>query len=123
MGLGFRLVKMLDISYITVIYFIIGFVLARLLDTYVNTYSEKKEKKKILLQSIFECIGFICLNAILIYICRNVVELIPSPFDGLYGLDHSRVKELSGAPTLAFALLFYQTRLQAKLKYVYNKLS
>ena len=123
MGLGFRAVKMLDISYITVIYFFIGFVLARFLDSHVTKFDEKEESKKTILQITLECILFICLNAVLLYICRNLVELIPSPFNGLYGLDHRRVKELTVAPTLSFALLFYQTNLQNKLRYLYNKFS
>ena len=123
MGLGFRVVKMLDISYITVIYFFIGFALARFLDSHVTKFDEKEESKKSVQRIMFECVLFICLNAVLIYVCRNVVELIPSPFNGLYGLDHRRVKELTVAPTLSFALLFYQTRLQSKLRYLYNKLS
>ena len=122
MGLGFRVVKMLDISYITVIYFFIGFTLARFLDSHVTKFDEKEESKKSIQQITLECILFICLNAVLLYICRNLVELIPSPFNGLYGLDHRRVKELTVAPTLSFALLFYQTHLQNKLRYLYNKL-
>lgn len=123
MGLGFRAVKMLDISYITVIYFFIGFGLARLLDSHVTKFDEKEESKKSIQQIALECVLLMCLNAVLIYVCRNLVELIPSPFNGLYGLDHSRLKELTVAPTLSFALLFYQTRLQSKLRYFYNKLS
>ena len=68
MGLGFRVVKMLDISYITVIYFFIGFTLARFLDSHVTKFDEKEESKKSIQQITLECILFICLNAVLLYI-------------------------------------------------------
>lgn len=40
------------------------------------------------------------------YIIRNIVELIPSPFNNIYDFHHKRVKELSSAGV--YTLILYQ---------------
>ena len=119
----FRLVKIADIGYITALYFLSGFVVARLVDTYVNKYNKKIEEKKSTFQLIIEIIFFLWINGMLIYIIRNTIELIPSPFENLYGLKHDLLIELKYAPILEFTLLYYQVHLNDKLKNLYNRFS
>jgi len=121
MGLGFRIVKIIDICYITVVYFILGFISARVLDSSSPKFNEKEEKKTSNFIVILKAVFKICINSALVYIVRNVVPIIlPSPFEGLYGFKQDIVKELTGAPTYAFALLYYQKNFQSELKYIYN---
>jgi len=119
----FRLVKIADIGYITVLYFLSGFVVARLIDTYINKYDKAIEDKKSTLQLILEIIFFLWINGMLIYIIRNTMELIPSPFENIYGLKHDLLIELKYAPILEFTLLYYQVHLNDKLKNLYNRVS
>ena len=119
----FRLVKMADIGYITVLYFLSGFTVARLLDTYVNKYNKAVEDKKTTLQLIMEIVFFLWINGMLIYIIRNTIELIPSPFENIYGLKHDLLNELKYAPILEFTLLYYQVHLTDKLKNLYDRFS
>jgi len=121
MGLGFRLVKIADISYITLVYFILGFVSARMLDTIFGKFDEKMAKKTSKISVILSAILKISINSALIYIIRNIVPpILPSPLEGIYGFKQNLVKELTGAPTYAFALLYYQKNFQSELKYIYN---
>ena len=42
---------------------------------------------------------------ILVYLLRNLVELIPFPLEGIYGYQHFRVRELySGGIAIAFGI-------------------
>jgi predicted PurR-regulated permease PerM len=117
----FRLVKMADIGYVTVLYFLSGFIVARLIDTYLNKYDKKVEDKKSTLMLLVEVIFFLWINGMVIYIIRNMIELIPSPFENIYGLKHGLLNELKYAPLLEFTLLYYQVHLTDKLKNLYNR--
>jgi len=122
MNWGFRFVKMADICLITVIYFVIGFVSSRLLDYTWRPFNEKEEEQKPLWQTISEILFHLIITALVVYILRNLVQTIPSPLNGLYHLDHLKVKEVQSAPMLTFSILYYQKNLQDRLKYTYNKL-
>jgi hypothetical protein len=123
MGLGFRIVKILDIMFISTLFFIAGFGMSRVFDNLTPRFDEEREKQDPLILSILKVIGMICLTTASIYILRNLVGLIPSPFEGLYGLEHLRIKEYSSSPILAFTLFYYQDHLQDRLKYIYNRIS
>jgi len=114
---------MADIGYITVLYFLSGFTVARLLDTYINKYNKADEDKKTTLQLIMEIVFFLWINGMLIYLIRNIIELIPSPFENIYGLKHDLLNELKYAPILEFTLLYYQVHLTDKLKNLYDRFS
>ena len=59
--------------------------------------------------------------AIFGYVIRNIIEFIPSPFDGLCGVNHLKVKELNGGLVFGFTLFYYQTNLRKKIDYVINE--
>jgi hypothetical protein len=46
---------------------------------------------------------------------RNVVEMIPSPVDGIAGFQHSRLKELEGGHILIVVTILFQKNLQEKV--------
>lgn len=114
---------MADIGYVTVLYFLSGFIVARLIDTYINTYDKKVEDKKSTPMLLLEIIFFLWINGMVIYIIRNFIEIIPSPFENIYGLKHGLLNELKYAPLLEFTLLYYQVHLTDKLKNLYNRFS
>jgi hypothetical protein len=55
---------------------------------------------------------------VLIYFARNLVELIPYPFDNFFGFHHKKVKELGAATAFTFVLLYYQPNLNKMMKYL-----
>ena len=95
--LNFRLIKILDIGFITILYFIIGVIFSRILDWGFGKFNKKNDKCKSLLYISLELVFMIWIIGTSTYFIRNVVELIPSPFEGISGLVHKKVKELGGA--------------------------
>lgn len=119
----FRLIKIADIGYITSIYFAIGILLAKQCDMLFNRifgeYNTEKEDKKSKLRRALELIFMIWTTGTIIYIIRNLVELIPSPFDAIMGFEHLRVKELKNAGIFTFVFIMFQSHLKNKLNYYY----
>ena len=118
-----RTLKLLDLGYIGTIHFLVGFCIARILDNLFGSLNVEEEKAKSTERVVFEVILLLWMNAILLYISKNLLELVPFPFDGVGGFEHARVSDLKSAPLLAFSLLYYQTNLQDKLKLLYERFS
>jgi hypothetical protein len=116
-----RSLKLLDLGYIGAGHFLVGFGIARLFDNVFGSLNVEEEEKKSTARVVCEVVLLLWLNAIILYIFKNLLELVPSPFDGVGGFEHARVNELKSAPLLAFSLLYYQTNLQDKLKLLYNR--
>jgi len=117
-----RTMKIMDIGFIALVYFMIGVFLAKKFDNYLGPFNKAKEDKKGKVRQILECVGLTWLFGVIIYIVKNMVELIPSPFDGIGGFDHMRVKELRNAPVFLFAFLTFQTHYMDKIRYLFSVL-
>lgn len=113
-----RGIKILDIGYITAIYFTLGLVCATIVDNYLGKFDEKKEKRKTLLRSTVELLLHLWLIGIVTYLVRNIIPMIPFPLEGIYGFQHIRVKEVSSASMFSVAFLLFQKYYQAQVKYV-----
>ena len=119
--LTIRSIKILDIGYIGIIYFILGISAARLMQSYFKKFDKEKEEKKGFFRHVIEVLLIIWLFSVTTYVVRNLAELIPSPFDGLYGFQHRLVKELSGASTFVFVFLYFQDYYKDKFTFLYKK--
>jgi len=117
---GFRLVKILDIGYVTMIYFFLAIIIAVLLNKLYGDYNEKDESKKTTFRKTLDAIGMIWLNGIIMYIVRNLVPLIPSPFNNIYGFKHSKLKELNTAYVFDFVLIYTQSNLVKRMEVFYD---
>ena len=111
----FRLIKLADIGYIVIIYFVIGILLTKLSNQFIVFDDPKNDKKKSTLRLSFEIICIILMIIVIYYILRNIVELIPSPFHGLYGYDHYRLKELNGVAVLGVTYIYFRDMISNKL--------
>ena len=118
-----RGVKVLDIGFVTFIYFSLGMFFAKAFDNLYGPFKERKEKKKSFIKRFLEIVGMMWLSGIIIYIVRNTVELIPFPFDGLFGFNHLQLKELTNAGVFTFIFLYFQSHLRSKLVFFYDNLS
>jgi hypothetical protein len=118
-----RSVKIIDIGYITVIYFITAVLLAKLFTKLYGKFDEKKEEKKPFLLRTLELAGMMWIIGIVTYIVKNVVELIPFPLDGLYGFNHMLMKELKMGAVFTFVFLFFEEHFKSKLTHYYNSLN
>jgi hypothetical protein len=118
MSLQFRLTKMADIAFITILYFAAGFLTAKGFDKYI--VPEKRTQNESTVAKVLRVFWYVALTAVAIYIWRNIIEQIPSPFEGVAGLKHSKVHELIEAPILIFAIFYYQRHLDDRMKEIYN---
>jgi hypothetical protein len=110
--------KMIDIGFITTIYFILGAIVANLITNFQTEFNNKEEDKRTVINSTLRLILLIWTNGVLIYFARNFVELIPYPFDTFFGFHHNKVKELGAATAFTFVLLYYQPNLNKMMKYL-----
>jgi hypothetical protein len=121
--LHFRAIKALDISYLTLIYFVFGVTISMSLDKAFGKFDPVKADKKNVALLMVEIVAQVSLLGVIIYIVRNIVEKIPSPLEGVAGLQHKKLKELGNASVFVFFLMFYQKYLIDKMNYVYKRIS
>jgi hypothetical protein len=113
--LAIRGIKILDIAYIFSFYAAAGFFLSILLEKIFPKYSENKYKNMLSGRILLEiCIQFAAIG-IVVYIIKNIFELVPFPFEGIYGYEHKKVKELQNAMPLIYTILYFQISLRDKL--------
>ncbi len=120
--LGFRFVKIADIGYITILYAISGLVITKAFDVTTAKLDTKENKQKSTLRLFFEIVLYLWLAGIIIYAIRNIMEYIPSPFEGVYGLQHLQVKELENAGVFVFIFFYFGESLKKKLNILYDRL-
>lgn len=117
-----RSIKILDIGFITAIYLTLGIVLAKLCDRVLGEFDEEKESQKPLWQVFIELFFYLWFIGIVVYVVRNVVQMIPFPFHGVYGYDHFRVKELINAAIFFFTFIHFQEYYQKKITHLFTRL-
>ena len=112
---------MLDIGYVTVLYFLIGLLAAKAFDAFYGKFDSDKYEK----EGMWTLLGDILLHlfaiGVVAYILRNIVGAIPSPFHGVAGFDHERLKELEGGFVLDTVLILFQIHLMEKIAYFAKK--
>jgi hypothetical protein len=120
--LGFRLIKIADIGYITILYAISALFIAKLFDKLVHSLDTKENEEKTSLQLFIEIVLYLWLAGAILYAIRNLMELVPSPFEGIFGLEHKRVKELGNAGVFIFIFFYFGEALKKKLTVLYDRL-
>jgi uncharacterized membrane protein len=113
-----RSIKILDIGYITTVYFLLAFFLSSYIDKKLGAFDEKAADKKKTITLIIECIIHVYLIGVLVYVVRNLMEFLPFPLDGYQGFIHLKVKELTNATVFVFIFLIFQYNLRGKLNYI-----
>jgi len=117
-----RGIKIIDIGFITAIYFSLGLFLAKACDTVVGEFDEQKENQKPIWEIIIELTFYFWFIGIVIYVVRNVIPLIPFPLDGIFGFDHMMVKELTNAIAFTITFIYFQKYYQAKIQHLLLRL-
>lgn len=119
----FRTIKIIDIGFLTVLYFLIAFFSSVYIDNKLGPFDPKKASKKTILNLFIEIIVHIWLIGVFTYIVRNIIEIIPYPLNGIDGYNHSKVKELGGGVVFTFVFFIFQKNLRDKLEYIYRRLN
>jgi len=115
-----RSIKIIDIGYITVLYIIISLICATITDKVMGDFDEKHESKKSLWQLTLEFVLVVWFYGVLIYIVRNIIELVPFPLNNYYGFSHKKVKELTSAMVFTFTFVLFSNYLNKKLQFYYK---
>jgi hypothetical protein len=115
-----RSFKLLDIGYMAVMYFSLGLVLAKMMDYFYGKINVMTENAKSPSRKLTEVLGMIWLNGIVIYFMSNIASLVPFPLSGIYGYDHSKVRDFANSTVFIWSFLYYQTHFQAKVKSLYR---
>lgn len=119
----FRFIKIMDMGYMVVLYFIFAIFLSKVTDSIFGGYNHEEMKKKSSVRLTIEIVATLWFNMVLFYIARNIMELVPSPFDGLYGYEHSRLKEVTNTAILGLTYLYFQSGFRSKLAELNARLS
>jgi hypothetical protein len=112
-----RSIKILDIGFITILYFTFGYLISWFVNKLYPSFDNDNNPRKILL--FLEVCGQLFVIGIIVYILRNIITAIPFPLEGVYGYQHSRVKELySGGIALSFGVFYAQSNIKDKMTYI-----
>jgi hypothetical protein len=120
-----RLIKIIDIAFITFLYGIAGMFFAIVLDKYIFKYIsfQKKDdidKNKWIL--FFEILVCLTINGIVAYLLRNTLQMIPFPFNGIYEFSHLRVNEVKSGSIIVTILMYFSKILREKISILRNKM-
>jgi uncharacterized membrane protein len=115
--LTFLGVKLFDIGYVTFLFFIFGLIFAKGFDLLYGKFNKDKYKNEPKWKLLLEIIVHVFAIGVVAYILRNIVELIPFPFEGVAGFRHSMLKELEGGHVMTIVLILFQKNLEEKVKY------
>jgi hypothetical protein len=115
-----RSFRLLDIGYMAVMYFALGLILAKMMDLFYGKIDAVAESLKSPSRKFTEVLGMVWLNGIVIYFMSNIAALVPFPFSGVYGYDHSKVRDFANSTVFTWAFLYYQNHFQAKVKALYQ---
>jgi hypothetical protein len=117
-------IKITSLIYMAIFDVFIGIGITTIMDKYIFTkkFNVNDENKSIVRLS-FEVSLIMGILASLSYIFRNIVQLIPFPFDNQYGFQLEKVKEYQSAVFLNVALVFYNNTLSSKVAVLKKKLT
>lgn len=118
----YQIVKMADIGFITILYASIGLFLAKVLEFFDKPLQQETEIKKHTFQIFLEFLFLMFVVGILSYFAQLLVNSIPSPFEGQYGLHHYRLRELGNVGIFIFIFLNFQDHLKEKMQYLFERL-
>ena len=127
-GLIFYAVKVTDIVYVTILYFVFGFYIAKSVDSIINrvfgyTYLDDTIP---VYKLIFECIVQIVFSLYLSMKIKNkVIDKLPFPLEGVAGFKHLHLKELihNGGIAWGIGILLYEKSLILKLKMIKSRIT
>jgi hypothetical protein len=114
---------MADIGFITILYASIGLFLAKVFDIFDKPLQQEKEEKKQTLQIFVEFLLIMFFVGVIAYLAQQLVNSIPSPFEGQYGLEHHQIKALGNVGIFIFIFLYFQDHLKEKMQYLFDRLS
>jgi len=113
-----RSIKIFDVAMLTILYFVIGYLFSWIINKMYYNFDPNDNHIKFVV--FLEICGQVAVLGILIYLIRNLMNILPFPFQGIYGYEHKKVKELqSGGVAVAFGVFYAQDNIKTKLNYIF----
>ena len=119
----FRLVKSLDIMYVVAIQFILAIILNVIIDGSIEHIDRIEDDNTKMVYTYYNFIKhllvvvlIVCIFATISYFTRLLIKHIPSPFDGIGGFQHIRLKELQEVGSFTAFLFLTSNYLDSKIK-------
>jgi hypothetical protein len=110
-----------DLTFVTMYYLVIGFVVSLVLNHVIEILDTRNYKDLPTWQLGLEIAAHTLVLSIAFYVIRNVVRRIPYPFDGAGGYQHQMLYELDGGIVFSFLILFFQRNLIEKISIFQNR--
>ena len=111
--LVFTITKICDLIFISILFFLSALLISLVLNNLCTImFPQMQGSKQITAAFISEIMFRITFIIVMCYIFRNLVQQVPSPFDGYNGFSHAKVKELSSGTLLTTLAFFFQTNLR-----------
>jgi hypothetical protein len=95
--------------YIAILYGFFGILIVQTTDKYILNPLFPKNQDLYQYQLISQVTIIIGMLAIISYLGRNFIEMIPFPLDGIAGFDYMRVKEVVSGGILTMILIGYSS--------------
>ncbi len=113
-----RSIKIFDVAMLTILYFVIGYLFSWIINKMYYNFDPNDDHIKFVV--FLEICAQVAVLGILIYLIRNLMNMLPFPFQGIYGYNHNKVKELqSGGVAVVFGVFYAQDNIKTKLNYVF----
>jgi len=114
--------KILDIIYTNLIYIILAIFTGIFIDQLYGTFNETKYSKTHITVVLLEIIFHIILLSIVLFICRQLVININSPFSYIKGYKHQDLHQLNNATIYSALIFVFQKNLIQKIIYFLKRL-
>lgn len=110
-----RSIKLLDIGWAAAVYFVAAIICVKLLNWNVKSDHKSLNRQKTTARLCMEIIVKIWFIGMLAYVVRNLFGLLPWPFQGVYGYDHFKVKEVTNSAVFVAFMVVFDASLQSKV--------
>jgi len=123
-GLSYYAVEVFDVVLVTIYYLVFGFTASLAINHVIEVFDEDagKYQKFSTLRLGVEIAAHAIVLAVVFYFLRNLIRLIPFPYDGLRNYDHSSLYEIDGGIVLVIVILFFQRQLIEKVGVFQNRM-
>jgi hypothetical protein len=118
-----RTIKIIDIGYASVVYIISAIILVSILNKLSGKYDKTVEEKKSTIRLFGDVILRTWIIAIFAYIVRNLFQMIPWPFEGVYGYKHLLVKEVIHSSLFVSFMVIFDHNLQGHVSILKDRLN
>ncbi len=120
--------KIFAIFYVSVLYVIFGVYITTMLDEYgfVDMLVDNDHKNKStdsVFKLVVETAIVVGIIAVFAFIGRNLIQLIPFPFDGVFGFNYESVREVTSGAILFVFMVTFSASIQQKVVKLQSKLN